>query len=148
MAETGLALSPQSTADSDSRAAARGGINRAGLLLALVAVSLLLLTIVAGTVKVITQMRSGEPAAEPVAPAAPESRKEQLLRRLEEVRARINALEKRRDELSQAEGAGEEDKNLDARLAVGKELNQAREEEDQVLAELEGLSREPEATGR
>jgi hypothetical protein len=142
LAETSPAASPQIATDSDSPAGARGGINCVGLLLALGAVSLLVIALVVGGIMVGARMRSAEPENGPAVPAAPEARKEQLLGRLEELRTRINTLEKRRDEL------GQEDTDLDARLAISKELKQARDEEEQLLAELEGLAGEPTATGR
>jgi hypothetical protein len=124
----------------------RGRIHCVGLLLALTAVSLLVAALAVTGVMISARLGSGSPASETAAPPASESRKERLVRRLDEIRARIRSLEARRDELAQ--GTGEEDRDLDSRLAVNKELKQARDEEQELLAELERLSQEPQGAGR
>jgi hypothetical protein len=112
------------------------------------AVSVLVATFVVGGVLLSARMRAGSPSSGAAVPTASDSRKDELVRRLDEVRAKIKVLETRRDEIQQAPGAGDEDRDLDARLAVNKELKQAHDEEQEVLAELESLSRELQEPGR
>jgi DNA repair exonuclease SbcCD ATPase subunit len=112
------------------------------------AVSVLVATFVVGGVLLSARMRAGSPSSGAAAPAASDSRTEELVRRLDEIRQRIKELETRRDEIQQAQESVDEDRNLDARLAVNKELKQAHDEEQEVLAELESLSRELQETGR
>lgn len=148
VADTAPTLSPQAGGSSPGPARDRGGINLAGLSLALGVLCLLAVTLVMGGVMLGGNRPWRPPASGAAASPQPESRREQLLRRLGELRVRIKALEARRDELGQTQGAGDEDRDLDARLALNKELAQVREEEEQVLAELEALPRETEENGR